>query len=79
MATYSTFSKSGKFYAHSIDCRRPSRPEISNVTYMSETSSFLYLRVAWLVVTSALPEVCGVKPEPNGAFPVPAYERPFVL
>jgi hypothetical protein len=40
---------------------------------------FFYLRVAWLVVTSALPEVCGVKPEPNSAFPVPAYERPFVL
>jgi hypothetical protein len=79
MATYSTFSKSGKSYAHSIECRRPSRPEISNVTYMSETSSFLYLRGRMACRNFSSARSLRVKPEPNSAFPVPAYERPFVL
>jgi hypothetical protein len=55
MATYSTFSKSGKFYAHSIDCHRPSRLKIRHRFFARLSNPYCRLPAGTIRAPAAFP------------------------
>jgi hypothetical protein len=55
MTTYSTFSKSGKFYAHSIDCHRPSRLKIRHRFFARLSNPYCRLPAGTIRAPAAFP------------------------